>query len=61
MGKSTKTPDPKVDRRKGYKLAITMLRELELSPDLCDMCALDEFVTGRAKPRGLVATWMSGI
>jgi hypothetical protein len=55
MAKTTKqakrTPDPKDERREGYKLAITMLRELEASPDLCDMCALDEFVTGRAKPQ----------
>jgi hypothetical protein len=40
-----------VDRRDGYKLAITMLRELEASTDLCDACALDESVTGRAKPQ----------
>src|ERR1700680_2305242 len=39
------------DRREGYKLAITMLRELEASPELCDLCALDEFVTGRATPQ----------
>ena len=39
------------DRREGYKLAITMLRELEANPELCDLCALDEFVTGRAKPQ----------
>lgn len=45
---SRHTPDPKDDRREGYKLAITMLRELEASPDLCDQCILDEFVTGRA-------------
>ena len=55
MAKTTKqakpTPDPKDDRREGYKLAITMLRELEASPDLCDSCALDELVTGRAKPQ----------
>jgi hypothetical protein len=51
MAKSTKTPDPKDDRREGYKLAITMLRELEASPDLCDACLLDESVTGRAKPQ----------
>jgi hypothetical protein len=51
MAKSTKTPDPKDDRREGYRLAITMLRELEASTDLCDACALDESVTGRAKPQ----------
>ena len=38
-------------RREGYKLAITMLCELEASTDLCDLCALDEFVTRRAKPQ----------
>jgi hypothetical protein len=50
--RAKRTPDhPKDDRREGYKLAITMLRELEASPDLCDLCGLDEFVTGRAKPQ----------
>ncbi len=47
--KRIRAPDPKDDRREGYKLAITMLRELEASTDLCDACLLDEFVTGRAK------------
>ena len=28
------------DRREGCKLAITMLRELEASPELCDACGL---------------------
>jgi hypothetical protein len=51
MAKSTKMPDWKDGRRAGYKLAINMLRELEASTDLCDMCALDEMVTGRAKPQ----------
>jgi hypothetical protein len=46
-----RTPDSKDDRREGYKLAITMLRELEASTDLCDLCLLDESVTGRAKPQ----------
>ncbi|SRR6266851_1216047 len=35
-----RTPDPKDDRREGYKLAITMLRELQASPELCDTCGL---------------------
>jgi hypothetical protein len=48
---SRRTPNPKDERREGYKLAITMLRQLEASPELCDLCALDEFVTGRAKPQ----------
>ena len=39
------------ERREGYKLAITMLCELEASTDLCDLCALDEFVEGRATPQ----------
>jgi hypothetical protein len=43
------TRDP--DRREGHKLAITMLRELEASTDLCDRCLLDESVTGRATPQ----------
>jgi hypothetical protein len=52
MAKTTnQRTDPKNDRRQGYKLAITMLRELEASPDLCDACLLDESVTGRAKPQ----------
>ena len=46
-----RTPDPKDERREGYKLAITMLRDLEASTDLCDLCALDEFVTRRATPQ----------
>ena len=46
-----RTPDPKADHRDGYRLAITMLRELEASTDICDLCALDEFVTGRATPQ----------
>ena len=49
--KKSRPADPKDDRREGYKLAITMLRELEASTDLCDACLLDEFVTGRAKPQ----------
>jgi hypothetical protein len=49
--KKSRPTDPKDDRREGYKLAITMLRELEASPELCDLCALDEFVTGRATPQ----------
>ena len=43
------TRDP--DRREGHKLAITMLRQLEASTDLCDLCLLDELVTGRATPQ----------
>jgi hypothetical protein len=46
-----RTPDPKADHRDGYRLAITMSRELEASTDICDLCALDEFVTGRATPQ----------
>jgi len=37
--------------REAYKLAITMLAELERSTDLCDACALDEFVRGRGRPQ----------
>ncbi len=48
---SRRAPDPKDDRREGYEFAITMLRELEASTDLCDACLLDEFVTGRTKPQ----------
>jgi hypothetical protein len=46
MAKSTtakkriRAPDPKDDHREGYRLAITMLRELEANPDLCDACGL---------------------
>jgi hypothetical protein len=39
------------DCREGHKLAIVMLRELEASTDLCDLCLLDESVTGRATPQ----------
>jgi hypothetical protein len=46
-----KTTNPKDEIREGYKLAVTMLRELEASTDLCDLCALDEFVAGRASPQ----------
>jgi hypothetical protein len=51
MNQTRRTPDPKDERREGYKLAITMLRDLEASTELCDLCALDEFVTGRATPQ----------
>jgi hypothetical protein len=34
----------------GYKLAITMLRQLEASPELCDACALEELRTGKTTP-----------
>src|ERR1700737_1320256 len=49
------------DRREGCKLAITMLRELEASPELCDLCAIDEFVTGerRRKTTSSCVTWRS--
>jgi hypothetical protein len=40
MKQTRRTPDPKDERREGYKLAITMLRELEASPELCDACGL---------------------
>jgi hypothetical protein len=33
-------PDARDDRREGYELAITMLRDLEASTDLCDKCGL---------------------
>jgi hypothetical protein len=38
------------DRHEGYKLAITMLRQLEASPELCDACALEELRTGKTTP-----------
>ena len=34
--KQAKRLAPKDDRREGYKLAITMLRELEADTELCD-------------------------
>ena len=46
-----RTPDPKDDRREDYKLAITMLRQLEASPELCDACALEELRTGKTTPQ----------
>jgi hypothetical protein len=46
-----RTVDLKDDAREAYKLAITMLAELERSTDLCDACALDEMVQGRARPQ----------
>jgi hypothetical protein len=54
MAKTTtnrRPPDPKNDRREGYKLAITMLRQLETSTDLCAECALDELRTEKTRPQ----------
>jgi hypothetical protein len=45
-----RTPYSNDDRREGYKLAITMLRQLEASPELCDACALEEVRTGKTTP-----------
>jgi hypothetical protein len=33
------------------KLSITMLRQLEASPELCDACALEELRTGKTTPQ----------
>jgi hypothetical protein len=46
-----RTPRQKNDRRIGYKAAVTMMRELELSTALCDECALDEIKQGQTKPQ----------
>jgi hypothetical protein len=49
MAKTTTTP--KDDAREAYRLAITMLSELESSTDLCEACALDEMLPERTQPQ----------
>jgi hypothetical protein len=48
---TTNRSRPDDDRREAYRLAITMLTELELSTELCDACALDEMLPGRTQPQ----------
>ena len=50
LRRSTSAPRPRSARwaspGEGYRLAITMLRQLEASPELCDACALERTQDG---------------